>query len=215
MEIFYRFYFFKKEIENMHKDNIYVIAAGAERACVKINYMGHEISIAAEAIGVSCFLTRTSVRVYRGNKDVTNEFNIDSNDVKLETISAIKLQINGCGVYTPNHKYIFLKDPEVIVSALDFKLERGDIWAINTIHGRPVDITKISIVAVDMENNRYTDARSVSHYVADLFWEEKCIALNEAKAYIVLHCLQEIFADDPTWQEIARKRKQRRDLELA
>lgn len=197
-------------------DNIYVIAEGAERACIKISYLGYEISIAAEAIGSMSFLTRTTVRVYRGDEDVTSEFNISDNNVTMNTIISIKNQICGSGVYTPNYKYhFFLKDPDVIVSALDFDIKCGDVWSINTIHGRPTDISKISIVAVDMENNRYTDSNSVAHYISDLFWEEKCIALNEVKAHIVLRHLLKMFNADGKWQEIVKKRKQRRDLELA
>jgi len=199
----------------MFKDNIYVIAAGALSACIKINYLGHEISIAAEAIGNMSILTRTSIRVYRGDKDVTEEFDISGIDVTLDAIMGIKHQIDSSGTYNPNYKYHFLKDPDIIVSALDFKLERGDIWAIDTIHSKPVSVSKISISRFNTDNNQYIDARGDKHYISDLFWEEKCIALNETKAHIVLRHLQKMFDADHVWQEIAKKRKQRRDLELA
>ena len=196
-------------------DNIYVVVDSAERACIKINYMEHEISIAAETIGNMSILTRTSIMIFRDGLDVTSEFNIFNKDVTLDTILQIQNQICGCGVYTPNYKYHFMKDPDIIVSELDFDIRCGDVWTINTIHGRPTDISKIYIASVDSANNRYTDSNSVAHYISDLFWEEKCIALNEVKAHIVLRHLLKMFNADDKWQEIARKRKQRRDLELA
>lgn len=187
-------------------DNIYVIADGAERACIKINYIGHEISIAAEAIGNMKILSRTSIRVYRGDEDVTSELEIETDYPVLETLMHIKKKIDN-GLVSSNDKYKFLSDPEVIVSPFDFNIKCGDVWCINTIHRQPMDISKISINSVDKVNDKYTEINGETRYISDLFWGEKCVCLNAAKAQEVLAHLKSCFSNDPVWREITKRRK--------